>query len=83
MNRSGEIVSSIIRRIEKSSSSKKLTVKKFYAYQHYLKDNLTDYKGKDLVTGIISTVSSECPCFTTEEQLAYNKVARILIASYL
>ena len=44
---------------------------------------MTDYKGKDVIYGLISSTTSECTCFTLEEQMKYNQVTRILIANYL
>ena len=42
-----------------------------------------DCKGKNVVEEIINAIDPECGCFTMEEQLFYNKVARILISGYL
>jgi|JI6StandDraft_1071083.scaffolds.fasta_scaffold929000_1 hypothetical protein len=59
------------------------TAKKFYSYQFYLKENITDFKGKDAIEVFINCLNTNCSCFTLEEQMFYNKVCRALIFYYL
>ena len=60
-----------------------MTLKKFYAYQVYLKDKMTDFKGKDLIKGLVTAWDDQCACFDEEEQKLCNKMTRILIKEYL
>jgi len=63
INRSGKIVDKIIN-TAKGSEEGKVSAKKFYAYQHFLKENLTDFKGKDVIEVLISALDNDCRCFT-------------------
>jgi hypothetical protein len=48
-----------------------------------LKENLTDYKGKDGIEVLIGFSDDKCACFSQNEQQFYNKVCRVLMWRYL
>jgi hypothetical protein len=49
VNRSGPSLEKILASLEQKSGEKISTVKKFYAYQHFLKETYSDFKGKDAI----------------------------------
>lgn len=83
LKRSGRTVEKIINKFQNSKPCKKYSAKKFYSYQYYLKENMTDFKGKDAIEVLITSVNPQCSCFTLKEQMFYNKVCRTLINYYV
>lgn len=80
VKKSGRMVQHIISRL---SPDGQYTSKRFYAYQLYLKENCTDFKWKEGIQTLASRLDSDCPSFSLAEQAFYNKVTRVLLASYL
>lgn len=79
INKSGKIVKKII---EKFGDSR-YDVKKFYSYQLYLKEAITDYNTRNILHLIITFCDPTSSVFRVEEQMFYNMVCRTLIAAYL
>ena len=58
-------------------------MKKFYAYQNFLKNNVNDFIIRNGIKALMSRLDPDCPCFPLSEQIEYNKVFRIVILRYL
>lgn len=80
-SRSGKRVGEIILRLK--GEERGWGWKKFYSYQFFLKENLCHKVNKNALSNIVSFCDPASPIFTIQEQLFYNKVARILIKDYI
>jgi hypothetical protein len=80
VKKSGRMVERILARLAPEGN---FSMKRFYAYQHYLKENCTDFKWKEGISVLASQLDARCASFSLEEQAFYNRVCRILIVEYL
>lgn len=58
-------------------------MKKFYAYQNYLKTNVNDYIIRDAIKVVMKHCDPQCAVFTLEEQTVFNAVFRRVARKYL
>lgn len=58
-------------------------MKRFYAYQNYLKTNVNDYIIRDAIKVVMKHSNPICPVFTLEEQSTFNAVFRRVARKYL
>jgi hypothetical protein len=79
INKSGKVTKKIISKFKDD----RYTVKRFYAYQIYLKSAINDYTSKNILHLIVTYNDPSSPVFKPEEQKLYNKVCRALIGHYL
>lgn len=79
INKSGRMVNRIISHLGASDDK----VKKFYSYQLYLKEAISDFNTKNILHLILTFCDPTSSVFSTNEQMFYNRVTRILIATYL
>lgn len=79
VNKSGRVVKRIIEKF----GLRRYSLKKFYSYQLYLKEAISDFNTKNLLHLVITFCDPTSSVFMVEEQMFYNMVCRTLIAHYL
>ena len=67
----------------KKYQDNRYTVKRFFAYQNYLKSILTEFTSRNILHLIITFFEPDSKIFRSDEQLYYNKICRILIFDFL
>ena len=83
-SRSQKAVEKVIRKLLTSDSiSIESKIKKFYAYQNYLKNNVNDFIIREAVKAVMTHSNPGSPSFTLEEQRFFNKVFRMVVKMYL
>ena len=58
-------------------------MKKFYAYQNYLKNNVNDFIIREAVKAVMSYRNPSISSFTLDEQQFFNRVFRVVVKEYL
>lgn len=79
VNKSGKIVKKMIEKFGDSHYS----LKKYYSYQSYLKDSITNYTSKNILHLVITFCDPSCKIFNVDEQTFYNMVTRNLVLHFI
>ena len=79
INKSKKIVKKILHKYRDDRYS----LKRFYAYQIYLKSAISGYTSKNILHLIVTFCDPASTIFRTDEQQFYNMVCRALIGHYL
>ena len=58
-------------------------MKKFYAYQNYLKNNVSDFIIREAVKAIMTHNNPSSSSFSSQDQHFFNEVFRIVVKDYL
>jgi len=79
INKSKKIVKKILHKYKDN----RYNLKRFYAYQIYLKSAISGYTSKNILHLIITFCDPSSTIFSIDEQLYYNMVCRVAIGYYL
>ena len=58
-------------------------MKKFYAYQNYLKNNVNDFIIREAIRAVMNHSCPASPSFSLEDQHFFNTIFRMAIKHYL
>lgn len=67
----------------KKLGGSRYSLKKYYSYQSYLKEAITNYTSKNILHLVISFCDPSCKIFQVEEQKFYNMVTRNLVLHFI
>ncbi len=65
------------------NDSNDFSLKRFYAYQSYVKGKLSVHVNKETLALVLEHVDLNASIFSVEEQLFYNKISRVAVIHYL